>query len=258
MEMASFPHFPELPPELQLQILEESPESLPRASRTSSTLRQLTEQSLIDRYCFRPISQHEFKTYLQTRSSVGIGYSRHSDFLFQNYWYTGMPTQWSYVPLGSVSIGHYRVYLNYGSGNSRPVEFPIVYHANSTEQLDLKSEYQILSQRYQCVQAGFLHHHNYPRDRILESVNSIYNLKHTGKVYDVCCCFILLAANARILQILSPPVPFALTERFSIDENGLLIADHQYDEELFDNILNWIDILYHNIGNYFLAKEPPR
>ena len=67
---ASFNKFEELPPELQLLILENRPEILRRAPEFSSQIRQLVEPRLAREYCNQPITDQEYRRYLKGNPAV--------------------------------------------------------------------------------------------------------------------------------------------------------------------------------------------
>lgn len=257
-----FPQFSDLPPELQLSILEANPEALRRTGRVSSTIRQLAQTSLARHYCNDPISEREFYAYLvqlRTRPKE-IGIWRHTltpdDLLFENYRF--LPNSNSCFLFQSdvnVSNQGHRIDIRFEWENDITGTLMGEFWPCSSIQwqppmgLDVETQYQIFSRRRPCLE----YDPNYARNQVLNNLDKIYNRKESERVIDVCQVFLILANNALILG--TPTLPPSLHHRFDADDEGLLWPDHQIDEELFNKILSLIEDMYGDIREHFLGPK---
>jgi hypothetical protein len=261
MEPTAFPQFTELPPELQLEILEANPEALRRTGRVSSTIRQLAQTSLARHYCDDPINQREFESYLATQpKTMGIWIPIITPDLASYEIYRFFPTSDScFVVRSDVDVGggrgHHQVDLRFNWENEITETMQGEFEPCSmiqwqpTGELDLETQYQILSRRRLCVE----YDPNYAQNQVLNTLESIYNRKDTERVVDVAEVFLILANNALIIQ--TPTTPPSIHYRFNVDDEGLLYPDHQIEEYHYNELVDFIETMYGEIREHFLGPE---
>jgi hypothetical protein len=261
--MESFPRFTELPPELQLEILEANPETLRRTGRVSRGTRQLTRTSLAQQYCQDPIRRHEYQAYMMTQPIVVGLYNSYPDGLEHTcsvyygvtsrlYLHVSFDVNWN------KDDNEVNISFDWNERVNRAINMIIdIDHIRvdvdltSPFSLDLWSQYQIVSRRPQCVEYSQSYGHDYARDWVLRVLDDIYQLKTSKQVYDVATSYLLLATNAIILR--TPTLPKAISSSFNVDDMGQFDPDDADEETTFKHFLEAIEIAYQEIRDYFLT-----
>jgi hypothetical protein len=250
--------FEELPAELQLMIFEIIPENLRLAQQINHTIRQLTQRSWFQR-CHRwPISRREYQTHLATRPGV-IGLSLRSLETLAFKIYFGLNKNLYFKAHSVVTTAglqddvvlHFTLdqgedRAKYMFATTRNLDY------NPHCDLDLVTQYQIFSRRRSCVNYARSQGSNYARDLVLQRLKDIYRQRSGERVRDVMMTFLELANNAVIVR--TPTLPEDIYQNFGVDGDGMLEPATDYDEAQFNRILEFIDVLYQEIRDYFMNQ----
>jgi hypothetical protein len=249
--------FEDLPAELQLMIFEIIPENLRVAQQINHPIRQVTQRSWFQRCRQRPISRREYQTHLATRPGV-IGLSVRSLETLTIKIYFGLNKDLYFKASSVVTTAGFhddvvlQFTLDQGDDRAKYV-FATTRDLDYSPHfdLDLATQYQIFSRRRSCVNYARSQGSNYARDNVLQILEGIYRQRSGERVRDVMMTFLELANNAVIVR--TPTLPEDDYYHFGIDGDGMLETRNNRDEARFNQILEFIDVLYQEIRDYFLT-----
>jgi hypothetical protein len=256
----------DLPPEMQLMILEVDPKTLPRMAQVNHWFHDLTYHAIARHFGDQPISTGEFEAHLTTQPRVIGKLTLHKrresipgyadDYRF-NLIYGITPDV--FIGMNSdVKVNSYGVdvsLLNHPEMASTVTE---ILRERAHINVDLLTQYLILSRRRQCIdwaqkKGQGLH---YVRDVVLTVLGKIYDLTQSNRVGETLGVYMYLLMHAIILRTPTiPPREHSRDLNLLIDREGYLNQATSSETELkiYQDIRTTLPIMYREIRDHLMT-----
>jgi hypothetical protein len=256
----------DLPPEMQLMILEAEPTTLTRMAQVNHWFHDLTDQAIARHFGERLISKIEFEAHVKTQPHA-LG---QFNLIKNKPHLTGYADQYKcdlsygitpdmFISIDSaVKVYSSSVHVTLLNRADMTLDVSWILRERTGVTYDLLTQYQILSRRRQCVdwvqKQGQGRH--YARDVVLDVLDNAYGLTRSNRVGETLGIYMYLLMHAIILRTPTiPPREHMTNLDLTIDAEGYLSQTGNTESELkvYQDIQTNLQIMYQEIRDHLMT-----